>query len=162
MRYFRIHKRICTVLSVVILCIGYPGRASTLNSSLTVDIHFDETRIAPGEPLRGSVIVDSSIPAAYPAAFIVQLFRNGTKQKQYLVNIQKVFPGKTEYGLDTFGITGLNSGPDAVGKWRIVMIRHGSEGITAEADVVISADTGGTGSEREQDVDHDRVQREYE
>jgi len=72
-----------------------------------------------GEELGILIVISHTYPATLPGTFVVELYRKGLKEWEYLINVDTLRPGDNEFTLKKFGVPAFNQEPSSAGEWRI-------------------------------------------
>ena len=127
-----VHRGAATLLLIFM----WPALA--LSANLDIKIALDKHAFAAGEPVSGKFIVESSVPSTYMGTFTIKLYKNDEKVREINTNAP-IFLGSTEYSFKSFGLSGINSGPEDEGLWKVVILKEGSPQIRAEADFQVGS-----------------------
>ena len=111
-------------------------QAAPYNTYLSFKIELSKDNFVAGEKIEGKVIIESFVALPYPVTFQTKIFKDGKPVNDWLA-ATPVFFGMTELNLKTFLISEINTGADAIGKWRIVISSLAVPEQTAEVSFTI-------------------------
>ncbi|MBP9853529.1 MAG: hypothetical protein KBD53_01525 [Candidatus Omnitrophica bacterium] len=85
------------------------------------DLHLESSKkaFAVEENLNIKIVISHSYPAALPGTFKVELFHDGIKWSENLINLEAILPGENDFTLKEFNIQPFNRDNSSVGNWRI-------------------------------------------